>query len=90
MADQASTAEPEKGSSAAAATRAEHVQETQSTGGGGTATAAPPFEPDEFAQLENEDTKAGRNIGLMLVTFFFYTVAVMALVGLLTFKGCLG
>lgn len=96
MAEQSSTAEPERGNSSQDVEHAEGTAESQhsagspSGGAGGVATTAPPFEPDEFAQLESEDTQAGRNIGVMLVFFFFYTVAVMAVVGLLTFQGCLG
>ncbi|HEV8001037.1 MAG TPA: hypothetical protein VGP63_14220 [Planctomycetaceae bacterium] len=44
-----------------------------------------PFSEQQIEQFEEDDGDAGRAIGKMLATFFFYTVIAMSLVAWWTF-----
>lgn len=46
----------------------------------------PLFEEDELKEFDRDDVEAGRNICKMLSLFFFYTVIVMGLSTLVTYK----
>lgn len=47
---------------------------------------APLFAAEEIKQFDRDDTEAGRNICKMLSLFFFYTVIVMGISTLVTYR----
>lgn len=51
-----------------------------------TAAGVPVFDQQEIKEFDQEDTEAGRNICKMLSLFFFYTVIVMCISTLVTYK----
>lgn len=73
---------------AATETNAETTSTAEASGhdaAHGTASAEPPFDAQELAELGQEDAQAGGNIATMLAIFFLYTVIVMALVAWWTY-----
>lgn len=51
-----------------------------------SAAGVPLFDQQELKEFDREDTEAGRNICKMLSLFFFYTVIVMGISTLVTYK----